>query len=268
MALGFGHWSAYQFPKTMLTRVCLIAAIVFGVAVAALNLWKVREVIVTTRNERDYEKGQKEQALSDLANTRRELEDTKDDLAQTKQNLENTTVERDRLRGQNDALVKDNRGLTDRLKKTTQERDDAQAELAAWAALGLSVDQVKVVIATAKAAEEALAISKEENRILNTELTKTKNKLALLLDDTYKVPLPPGLKGTVMIADPKWEFVVLNIGEEDGLLEQGELLVNRNGRLVAKVRVQSVQKDRAIANMINGWKLGDVAEGDLVIPAL
>ncbi|MCU0788471.1 MAG: hypothetical protein MUC91_09845 [Verrucomicrobia bacterium] len=252
----------------MLTRVCLIAAIVFGVAVATINLWKVREVIVTTRNERDYEKGQKEQALSDLSQTRRELEDTKDELAQTKQNLETTTAERDGLRSTNDQLTKQNRSLQENLKRTTQERNDAQAELAAWEALGITVDQVKVLIAATKAAEEALQVAKEENRILDGELKKAKNQLALLLIEDYKVPLPPNLKGKVLVADPKWEFVVLDIGEDDGLLEQGELLVNRDGRLVAKVRVQSVQKGRSIANLVNGWKLGDVAEGDLVIPAL
>ena len=90
----------------MLTRVCLIAAIVFGVAVATLNLWKVREVIVTTRADRDNERSMKEEAQTNLANTRRELEDTQDDLAQTKQTLENTTAERDQLRNQNNSLTK------------------------------------------------------------------------------------------------------------------------------------------------------------------
>jgi hypothetical protein len=69
------------------------------------------------------------------------------------------------------------------------------------------------------------------------------------------------------VADPKWDFVVLSVGEDQGVLEDGELLVNRNGRLVAKVRVRSVQKDRSIANVMPGWKLGDVVEGDAVIPA-
>jgi myosin heavy subunit len=252
----------------MLTRVCLIAAIVFGVSVATINLWKVREVIDTTRTELNTTSNNLYTTTIDLNNTKRELEDTKDDLAQTKQNLETTTAERDRFRNENDALTKQNNTLQQNLKKTTEERNEAQANLAAWEALGITVDQVKTVIATAKATEEALQVAKQENHILDTELKKAKNKLALLLIDNYKVQLPPDLKGTVLVADPKWEFVVLNIGEEDGLLEQGELLVNRDGRLVAKVRVQSVQKDRAIANMMDGWKLGDVAEGDLVIPAL
>jgi hypothetical protein len=86
-------------------------------------------------------------------------------------------------------------------------------------------------------------------------------------DPEYKVHLPATLRGTILVADPKWDFVVLSIGEDQGVLEDGELLVNRNGRLVAKVKVRSVQKDRSIANVMPGWKLGDVVEGDLVIPA-
>ena len=34
-----------------------------------------------------------------------------------------------------------------------------------------------------------------------------------------------------------------------------------------KVVVSSVQKDRCVANIMPGWQLGDVIEGDQVIPA-
>ena len=43
--------------------------------------------------------------------------------------------------------------------------------------------------------------------------------------------------------------------------------MNRDGRLVAKVIVRSVQKDRCVANIMPGWELGPVLEGDQVIPA-
>ena len=52
-----------------------------------------------------------------------------------------------------------------------------------------------------------------------------------------------------------------------GALEHGEMLVNRNGQMVAKIKITSVQKDRSIANVMPGWKLGEVLEGDQVIPA-
>ena len=79
--------------------------------------------------------------------------------------------------------------------------------------------------------------------------------------------LPADLKGKIVVVDPKWDFVVLNIGDNAGVIQEGELLVSRNGKLVAKVVVRSVQKDRCVANVIPGWKLGEMIEGDDVTPA-
>ena len=59
--------------------------------------------------------------------------------------------------------------------------------------------------------------------------------------------------------------MVLDIGKNQGLLENGRLLVNRNGKLIAKVQIKSVQADRAIANVMAGWKLSDIMEGDEVL---
>ena len=83
----------------------------------------------------------------------------------------------------------------------------------------------------------------------------------------HHVELPATLVGKVLVTDPKWDFVVLNVGEDQGALSNGELLVSRDGKLVAKVKITSVQKDRSIANIVPGSKLGEVLEGDKVIPA-
>ncbi|HEX7653585.1 MAG TPA: hypothetical protein VF607_08765, partial [Verrucomicrobiae bacterium] len=60
---------------------------------------------------------------------------------------------------------------------------------------------------------------------------------------------------------------VLNIGDDQGVIEDGQLLVSRNGKLVAKVVVKSVMKSKCVANVIPGWKLSDLYEGDVVTPA-
>ncbi len=65
--------------------------------------------------------------------------------------------------------------------------------------------------------------------------------------------------------DPKWDFVVLDIGEKQQVVPNGVMMVSREGKLVAKVKVVSVQIDRSIANIMPGWKLNEVSEGDLVI---
>jgi hypothetical protein len=68
--------------------------------------------------------------------------------------------------------------------------------------------------------------------------------------------------------DPKFDFVVLDVGHDKGMLENGEMLVSRDGKLVAKVKVRAVERDRSIANVLPGWKLTDVYEGDVAVPKL
>jgi hypothetical protein len=188
-------------------------------------------------------------------------------LKQTETELTATKEERDRS-------VADAADKTKRLDKTTQERDaarterdSAQAELAAYNVIGLKPEEIIKVKNSFKAleAENGLLAQKIVER--EQRIRALTNELAVYKIEDYRVPLPAGLKGKVLVTDPKWNFVVLNVGQDQEVLEQGELLVNRNGRLVAKVKVGSVQKDRSIANVMPGWQLGDIMEGDLVIPA-
>jgi hypothetical protein len=61
--------------------------------------------------------------------------------------------------------------------------------------------------------------------------------------------------------------VILNVGEDQGALRYGELLINRQGKLVAKVKITTVEKNRSYANVEPGWQLGEILEGDQAIPA-
>ena len=65
--------------------------------------------------------------------------------------------------------------------------------------------------------------------------------------------------------DPKWNFVVLNIGKDKGLLERGILMVHRDSKYLGKVRIAEVQETRAIANVIPGTTVDEIQEGDQVL---
>ncbi len=165
------------------------------------------------------------------------------------------------------AQVKRADKLAEDLTKTRQERDAAQAESGCLQSDGPHAQQILGMNQELKGVQDNLAAANTENKLFMQKIRKLETELAVYRDPTFFVPLPAGLKGKVLVADPKWNFVVLSVGEDQGVLERGELLVNRNGKLVAKVVVRSVQKDRCIANVLPGWELGEVMEGDLVIPA-
>jgi cell shape-determining protein MreC len=106
----------------------------------------------------------------------------------------------------------------------------------------------------------------EEKKILVRNNNQLKAELAKWTGGgDAEVPLPAGLKGKVIAVDPKWDFVVLNIGADDGVLKDGKLLVDREGKLVGKLRITSVEPKRCVANVLPEWRQTAVREGDEVL---
>lgn len=248
-------------------RICLILAIVAGLTVGAFNIIFVKEKVTTIRNQREEEKAQKIAAQTDARETHKKLDKTTADLKQTTAELASTKQERDEAQTKLASETKRANTLETERNSARKERDDAQAELAAYKATDLKPEQILAMNKQYKELQKAFDGALEENKTLGRRLQATQNELAIYKTPDYQVPLPPGLHGKVLVTDPKWNFVIINVGQDQGVLEHGELLVNRNGKLVAKVKVRSVQKDRSIANVLPGWQLGQVLEGDQVIPA-
>lgn len=251
----------------MLIRISLIVAIIAGLAVGALNFVKVKEKITTLVSERDTEKSAKETAQRDLSKTKKELDTTKTDLKKTQDDLAATTDAKDKALAAEAKATQRANQVSEELAKTKTELGDAQATVARFGASGLNPEQVVSLAKDFKEAQAALAGAQDENKLLAKKISKLEFDLARYEGKIPVVYLPQALKGKVLVTDPKWDFVVLDVGENQGVLKDGELLVNRDGKLVAKVIVRSIEKDRSIANVMPGWKLGEVLEGDQVIPA-
>jgi len=251
----------------MLVRISLIIAILAGIAVGVLNFVKVKEKITVLQADLARETEAHQKFERDYRFTKSSLDKTNAILKQTIATLEATTAEKDKAVADLAAQTKRADKLNDDLTKTRAERDSAQQDLAAYKATGMSLDQIAHAYKDIKDLREALAGTQDENKLLGKEVNKLKVALARYEEPDYHVRLPATLRGKVLITDPKWNFVVLNVGENQGVLEHGELLVNRNGRLVGKVEVRTVHKDQSIANVLPGWELGEVMEGDQVIPA-
>jgi len=251
----------------MLLRISLIVAILAGLGVAVLGYLEVSDKIPALVKQRDDENSAKHVVMTQLANTNRILVKTKSELASTQQELADTKNERDKAQAAADQAQHQVDALNDKLAKATQERDDAQNQLGAYSATGLSPDQVNHLNRDLKDAKLEIAAVSDEKKTLQRVVIRLKDELAKYIEPNHDVLLPADLRGQIVTVDPKWEFVVLNIGENQGLKQDGELLVSRDGKLIGKVIVRSLEKDRAIANFVPGWEVGSITEGDLVSPA-
>jgi aminopeptidase N len=251
----------------MLMRISLIVAIIAGLAAGALSFIKVKEKIDTVVTERNTEHANYVRTDAELTTTKSDLAKTTKELGKTKDALAKSEQERAAAVAEAEVQIKKSTELSQKLSETITQRDEARANLAAYEATGRKPQEILAMNKQLKDAQDALEVSQIEKKIIQKELDKTKEKLLALIDPDHVVRMKADIRGKILVADPKWEFVVLNVGEEEGAKLNGELLVSRQGRLVAKVIIREVQKDRCIANLMPGWKLADVTEGDQVIPA-
>jgi hypothetical protein len=82
-------------------------------------------------------------------------------------------------------------------------------------------------------------------------------------------PRRTGLRGTVLAVNQAYNFVVLNLGTRHGVETNAELLVLRDGALIGKIRISSVEPATAIGDIItNSLARGaQMQPGDNVIYA-
>ena len=246
-------------------RICLIIVILAGIGAAVVNFMVVKEKITETIAARDdfhskfdTETTARKKADKDLKETKATLETTKTELASTKTEMESAVAK----------SAEDSKRATqatEALKKTTVERDAARNDLAAWSGLGIPLEQIRATLASLKTVTQERDAIRGENKLLLAKNHQIQEKLNSYLIPDYEVALPVGLHGNVLVSDPKFDFVVLDIGEKQGVIEGGKLLVNRRGKLIAKVKIKSVQADRCIANVLPGWKQDEIMEGDQAV---
>lgn len=78
-----------------------------------------------------------------------------------------------------------------------------------------------------------------------------------------------GVRGTILAVNQAYNFVVLNLGGRQGVEPNAEMLVVRDGALIGKIRVSSVEPSTAIGDIITSSLARgvQVLPGDIVIYA-
>ncbi|MGC3989383.1 MAG: hypothetical protein QM796_06840 [Chthoniobacteraceae bacterium] len=81
-------------------------------------------------------------------------------------------------------------------------------------------------------------------------------------DRHERVMAASNLEGQVLAYNQAWNFVVLSIGDHQGVVANAELIIKRGGTKIATVRVSSVNPNTAVADIV----AGSVSSGVTVQP--
>lgn len=115
-----------------------------------------------------------------------------------------------------------------------------------------------------------LDTAERERQLLNEKITSPARREAVSEPPKPRVTKRrPEVRGTVLAVNQAYNFVVLNLGGRQGVEANADMLVLRNGTLIGKIRVSSVEPATAIGDIIsNTLARGvQVQPGDVVIYA-
>ena len=179
-----------------------------------------------------------EQTRSDLEQTRAELERTKDELDAAKTTIARQSAEIGEKNQQIAALNDTISGLEEEkasLEVQIQDKEDAIAQL-----------------------EGEKAGLEEEKAMLEAQL----EKCSIAQDSSRS--LPPGTVGKVVFVNDAWQFVIVDLGANQGAVAGAELMVHRGDQYLGKVRLTAVRENVSVAEIISG-KAGQIKENDDVL---
>ena len=129
---------------------------------------------------------------------------------------------------------------------------------------GQTVQQLKDAVT---AAQKDAADAQAQQKVLQDSLDQANAQVKQLTDDINKSQHgtePPGVSGKVTFVDRTWNFVVLDVGLDAGVVPNGELIVYRGHNFLGKIRVTRADPNDAVAEILPDIK-GQIEVGDAVL---
>jgi septal ring factor EnvC (AmiA/AmiB activator) len=191
----------------------------------------------------------------ELQLTKDDLENTKADLARVQSELQGVKTELANTQQQVEQLQTDIENKEVELAQAYTQVDQLEQDKES---LQIEIDDLN----------NKLVQAEDETRDLQDQvatLEQTISNMEIELGDRPTQTLPKGLTGRILVVNPYWNFVILDIGSEAGLAPNAEMLVHRDDRLIGKVRISSVEEDMAVAEILNDWEQVPIREGDYVL---
>jgi predicted RNase H-like nuclease (RuvC/YqgF family) len=254
-------------------KLLVFASIVISLATAGLGFMNKGKLTETKDSLSSTE--------ATLASTKKLAEETGNQLKTAKQELTEANAAKDQALADasqaKTALDKANADLTAANTKATEattklaqietDLQTAKTELE-------SLKSASTGTTTASGPDPELTARLQEQEAIIAKLTselESKTATVKVIEEKeqnrIKQQLKKGTEGRILAVNPAWNFVVLNLGDKQGISNNTELLVKRGNRFLGKVRITSVEPSTSIADIVaNSMPQGVmITPGDNVI---
>jgi hypothetical protein len=234
-------------------KVLLYASIAVTLAAAAIGfvnkskLSTTREQLASSEQEGQKKAAAIEQAQKSLKDAKGSLETVTAEKDQTAAQLETVKSAAEKSKSQ----VAD---LTTQLGTKDSEITKLTADIQAKEAQIQTLTVAPTEVAAPSPDQQVLI---QEKEALITKLQGDLDSSRVQLEDLRKknadrmaLKMRNGLEGRILAVNQAWNFVVLNLGDRNGVVGNAEMLIKRGNQLVGKLRVTSVEPSTSIADIV------------------
>ena len=241
-----------------MTKPLLIVCILLSMGAAVLGFLN-RGKLLDTRAELENTTGQLTSTLQQLKTTQGELEEKKQEITKLGSEKDTLTAELGEARSELDKTKQD---LTAEQTKVVDLTTDSEAKNERIGQLETQVAELEQQTTSPEGAPAGVETAEMQARLteletVNTQLqdqnTSLSTQVAELLrkeDGRQKLQMRQGLTGTILAVNQAWNFVVLSLGDRQGVVPNAEMLVQRDGQFLGKIRVTSVEPSTSIADIL------------------
>lgn len=269
--------------KLVLGALLIIGAVFFASSVT-LFFMRQEEVAKRVSAERQLEELKREKIrlskeLEDAVVVKKDLEiqlgNSQQKTGLLEKQLEEERRAKDTIFSQFENEKKESKRLVDEMMRIRDEKEEIALKLAA---VKNECETIKTQLSSVQQAKEILEGKLKELMTKNeVELEKIVVKPELTpapapgetpppaqVDESIANPTPSATKGEVMVVNNKFDFVVVNLGEVNGLVPGMNLKVYRGQQFLATLQVEKVHANMAAAKIPPEFKKVDIKEGDVV----
>jgi len=236
-------------------KVLLIAAIAVTAVTAALGFLNKTKLSDAT--------GKLTEAAQQVQQKTTAAEKAEGELKTAKDSLTTASAEKEQAIAQADAVKADMEKNVSQLTEATTKLGTMEGDIAK---LQADIVAKEEELKTAREGQPAVAAEPtdemkkqmEEKELLITklqgDLEGSRTQLEVLKKekaDRMALKMRNGLEGRVLAVNQAWNFVVLNLGDRNGVIGNAEMLIKRGSTLIGKVRVTSVEPSTSVADIVS-----------------
>lgn len=248
---------------------------IITVAIAAITAflgYLNRETLVNTKSELVT-------AQTELSSTKNSLQQTTSKLAETEKSKSEAFAKNEEIQSQVSKLKAESEAKDSQVQELKSKLSSGETEIGELKSKVASITQenesLKQAAATAQPAVEddtkaRLAEQETLTKKLQEDLQTAESRIKSMqerLAEKSKVEKVRSLTGRILAVNEAWNFVVLNVGDKNGVASNTELLVKRGNTQIGRVRITSVEPASSIADIVPGSLVRglSVQPGDYVI---